>query len=149
MPIRSVARRWLVLMAACALFLGLFAAAPARAFDLFATHEVTAQFATQDGKPMAHAPVRVFAPGDSAKPVLTGRTDAQGKFTFATDRDGFWSAEAKSAGEVARVMIRVGGTAQPQSSRISPFVVIGALLVLLVLAFWYRLLRVRLRRPRL
>jgi hypothetical protein len=148
MPIRSSARRWLVLMAACTLFLGLFAAAPARAFDLFATHEVTAQFATQDGKPMAHAPVRVFAPGDSAKPVLTGQTDADGKFTFAADRDGFWSAEAKSAGEVARVMIRVGGAAQPHPSRISPFIVIGALAVLLVLAFWYRLLRARSRRPR-
>jgi hypothetical protein len=126
----------------------LSAAAPARAFDLFATHEVTAQFATQDGKPMAHAPVRVFAPGDSTKPVLTGHTDANGKFAFAADRDGFWSAEAQSAGEVARVMIRVGGATQPPRSRVSPFLVIGILAVLLVVAFWYRLVRARSRRPR-
>lgn len=134
--------------AALALFFCLFAAAPARAFDLFATHEVTAQFATQAGLPMAHAPVRVFAPGDPTRPALTGHTDADGKFTFPADRDGFWSAEARSAGEVARVMIRVGGTAQPQHDRISPILVIGALALLLVVAFWYRLLRARAHRPR-
>ncbi len=97
---------------------------------------------------MAYALVRVFAPGDPNRPVLTGHTDADGKFTFAADRDGFWSAEAQSAGEVARVMIRVGGTAAPQQSRVSPIIVIGALAVLLAVAFWYRLVRARARRPR-
>jgi hypothetical protein len=147
MLILSATRRWPIIAAAPIIFSCLFAAAPARAFDLFATHEVTTQFATQDGKPMAHAPVRVFAPGDPTKPALTGRTDASGKFTFAADRDGFWSAEATSAGEVARVMIRVGGAAQLQQSRVSPILVIGVLAVLLALAFWYRLLRGRSRRP--
>ncbi|HEV2299965.1 MAG TPA: DUF4198 domain-containing protein, partial [Stellaceae bacterium] len=85
---------------------------PARAFDLFARHQVTAQFATAEGKPMAHAEVRVFAPGDPRTPVETGRTDAQGKFVFAAPRDGFWTAEARDKGEVARVMIRVGGGSQ-------------------------------------
>ena len=33
------------------------------AFDLFATHEVTVQFATQDGKPLANAEVQVFPLG--------------------------------------------------------------------------------------
>ncbi|HJU20391.1 MAG TPA: hypothetical protein VJ770_28380 [Stellaceae bacterium] len=148
MPIRSPFRRRPILWAALAVFLSLSAAAPAQAFDLFATHEVTAQFATQDGKPMAHAAVRVFAPGNAIQPALSGRTDADGKFTFAADRDGFWSAEAKSAGEVARVMIRVGATAPAQPSRIPPVAVIGVLFVLLVVAFWYRLLRRRSRRPR-
>jgi hypothetical protein len=134
------------LAAVLAVLLCLCAAAPAHAFDLFARHEVTTHFATQDGKPMAHTLVRVFAPGDSTKPTLTGYTDAQGKFTFTANRDGFWSAEAQSAGEVARIMIRVGGTATPQHSRLSPFIVIGALAVLLALAFWYRLLRARSRR---
>jgi nickel transport protein len=117
------------------------------AFDLFATHEVTVQFATHDGKPMANAEVQVFAPGDAKTPVIIGRTDAEGKFVFAADQDGFWSAEAKGADQVARVMIRVGGEAQTSQSRISPFLVIGVLAVLLALAIWYRLLRARNRRP--
>ncbi len=121
---------------------------PAIAFDLFATHEVTVQFATQDGKPLANAEVQVFPPGDGKTPAITGRTDAQGKFVFEADQDGFWSAEAKGADQVARVMIRVGGELQQPQSRISPFLVIGVLAVLLALAIWYRLLRARNRRPR-
>jgi nickel transport protein len=121
---------------------------PSAAFDLFATHEVTVQFATQDGKPLANAEVQVFAPGDAKTAVITGRTDAEGKFVFAADQDGFWSAEAKGADQLARVMIRVGGESQTSQSRISPFLVIGVLAILLALAIWYRLLRARNRRPR-
>lgn len=125
----------------------LFGAAPSVALDLFARHEVTAQFATPDGKPMANAEVQVFAPGDPKTPVVTGHTDANGKFVFDADRDGFWSAEARGADQVARVMIRVGGETQPQS-RVSPFLVFGVLAILLAIAIWYRLLRIRRRRPR-
>ena len=132
----------LILVAATGLW-----AVPANALNLFATHEVTAQFATPDGKPMADAEVRVFAPRDPGKVALTGRTDAQGKFVFAADRDGFWTAEARSANDIARVMIRVGSETQPQNG-ISPFLVIGVLAVLLGIAIWYRLLRVRTRGPR-
>ena len=120
---------------------------PAHALDLFAAHEVTAQFATPDGKPMVNAEVRVFAPGDPSKVALTGHTDAAGKFVFAADHDGFWSAEARSADYVARVMIRVGGEAEPHNGP-SPFLIIGVLVVLLGLAIWYRMLRARARRPR-
>jgi Domain of unknown function (DUF4198) len=120
---------------------------PAAAFDLFATHEVTAQFATHDGKPLADAEVRVFAPGDPSKPVLTGRTDKDGKFVFGTDRDGFWSVEAHGKTEVERIMIRVGGSSPEQKKGpLSPYWVLGLLGVLLVIAFWYRLLRIRSRR---
>jgi hypothetical protein len=126
----------------------LLAASRSVAFDLFATHEVTVQFATQDGKPLANAEVQVFAPGDAKTAVITGRTDAQGKFAFEADQDGFWSAEAKGADQVARVMIRVGGESQTSQSRISPFLVIGVLAILLALAIWYRLMRARNRRPR-
>jgi hypothetical protein len=122
-------------------------ASPAGALDLFATHEVTAQFATPDGKPMANAEVRVFAPGDPSKVALTGRTDAEGKFVFGADRDGFWSAEARSADYVARVMIRVGGESEPHN-QLSPLLLIGFLVVLLGIAVWYRLLRARVRGPR-
>jgi nickel transport protein len=124
----------------------LIAASPSRA-DLLTRHEVTAQFATQDGKPMAGAEVQVFAPGEPTRPALTGRTDADGKFVFDADRDGFWSAEARNADYVARIMIRVGG--EPQShSWLSPFLVVGFLVVLLAIAVWYRLARARARKPR-
>jgi hypothetical protein len=106
---------------------------------------VTAQFATQDGKPMANAEVRVFAPGQPGKPALTGRTDSQGKFEFPANEDGFWSAEARSGSEIARVMVRVGGT-EPHEP-VSPFWAFGGLLVLLILAFAYRYARARSRRP--
>ncbi|HEX3414201.1 MAG TPA: hypothetical protein VHT00_21050 [Stellaceae bacterium] len=117
------------------------------AFDLFATHEVTVQFATQDGQPMANAEVQVFPPGDAKTPVITGRTNAEGKFVFEAGQDGFWSAEAKGADQVARLMIRVGGGSQRSPSWFSPFLVIGLLAILLGLAIWYRVLRARSRRP--
>jgi nickel transport protein len=125
----------------------LLASPPSAALGLFGTREVTAQFASQDGQPMANADVRVFAPGDTKKPVLTGRTNAEGKFTFEADRDGFWSAEATTAQQVARVMIRVGGDEQPQH-RLSPLLLIGILAILLAVAIWRRLLRARGRRSR-
>jgi hypothetical protein len=125
----------------------LLALSPTGAFSLFSTHEVTAQFATQDGKPLANADVRVFAPGDSKSPAVTGRTDSEGKFVFEADSDGFWSAEARGADQVARIMVRVGGEAQPQTV-FSPFLIIGILAVLAAIAIWYRLLRARTRRRR-
>jgi hypothetical protein len=130
------------------LILTTLAPVPSAAFNLFSTHDVTVQFATQDGKPLANAEVQVFAPGEPKTPVITGRTDAEGKFVFEADQDGFWSAEAKGADQVARLMIRVGGESQQSQSRISPFLVIGVLAILLALAIWYRLLRARNRRPR-
>ena len=141
------ARRQAVLaFLAVVVLLALWLAPPAAAFDLFARHQVTAQFATADGKPLADAEVRVFAPGDAKTAVITGRTDKEGKFAFDADRDGFWSAEAHGAGEVARVSIRVNSeTAEPT---VSPFLVIGGLFVLLVIAVWYRVLRAKTRRPK-
>ena len=146
-PVRFPRRAGALLLGAV-VALCLFVASPAGAIDLFATHEVTAQFATPDGKPMANAEVRAFAPGNPNSPAVTGRTDAQGKFMFAADRDGFWSAEAHSTDYVARVMIRVGGEQQSQNW-LSPVLVIGFLVVMLALAIWYRLLRARVlgQRP--
>lgn len=142
----TVRRRIVLFVATLALLLPL-CLSPAGAFSLFGTHEVTAQFATPDGKPMANAEVRAFAPGDPGHPAVTGRTDAHGKFVFEADRDGFWSAEARSADQIARIMIRVGGESRPPT-RIPPLLVIGVLVVLLALAIGYRLLRARTRRPR-
>src|SRR5258708_11348612 len=54
---------------------------PAAAVDLFARHTVTVQFATSDGKPIADAEVRVFAPGCQPPPALTGRTASTRKIS--------------------------------------------------------------------
>jgi hypothetical protein len=121
----------------------LLAESPARAFDLFTRHQVTAQFVTADGRPMSDAAVRVFAPGDLKTPVETGHTDSQGKFVFDADSDGMWTAEAHTSTEVARVMIRVGAGAPQQQSRVPPVVVIGGLILLVALGWWYLLLRRR------
>jgi hypothetical protein len=149
-PIRSIrSLAPAVTFVLVAVFAGVVAESRALAFDLFATHEVTAQFATADGKPMANAEVRVFAPGEPQTPEETGRTDADGKFVFGADRDGLWTAEARTKSEVARVMIRVGGPAQQQrQSRTPLIVVLGGLLGLLGLAVWYRILRLRNQRHR-
>jgi len=118
------------------------------AVDLFARHEVTVQFASPDGKPLADAEVRVFAPGNPQHPAVTGRTDAHGKFEFPADADGFWSAEARSGGEIARIMVRVGGPGQGGQEKLSPYWLLGGLFLLLVLAFAFRIARARARRPR-
>ena len=43
-----------------------------------------------DGSPVSFADVRVFAPGQDAKPVLTGVTDRNGCFVFRPDTAGVW-----------------------------------------------------------
>lgn len=117
---------------------------PAAAFDLFAQHEVTVHFATADGKPMADAEVKIFAPGRPDRPALIGRTDKTGKFEFPADRDGFWSAEAHTGSEVDQIMIRVGDTGSSKPP--SLLWLIGGLVLLLILAVGYRVARARSRR---
>jgi uncharacterized protein DUF4198 len=134
-------------LAAAAVAVLLLGPLPAAAFDLFATHEVTVQFTGADGKPLAGAEVRVFAPGDMARVVKTGKTDKDGKFEFGTDRDGLWTAEAHVAGEVARATVRVGGSGGDNGG-LRPFLVLGTLFVLLLVAVWYRFLRARRRGSR-
>jgi hypothetical protein len=109
----------------------LSAIGPAAAQSLFA-RQVTVQFATADGKPIADAEVRVFAPGRPSQPALTA------------DSDGLWSAEAHSGSEIARVTVRVGGA--KESEPLSPAWLIGGLLLLLILAFAFRMARARSRR---
>ena len=116
----------------------------ATAQSLFGGHQVTVEFATADGKPIADAEVRVFAPGRPDRPALTGRTDSKGKFEFAADVDGMWSAEARAGGEIARVTVRVGS--KQAEEPLSPYWLVGGLLLLLVLAFVFRIARVRARR---
>ena len=118
---------------------------PAAALDLFARHQVSVEFASADGKPLADAEVLVFAPGKPNIPVLTGRTDKEGKFAFPADEDGFWTAEARAGSEIARATVRVGTPGQ-QHEPLSPVWLIGGLLLLLVIAFGIRAAFARRRR---
>jgi hypothetical protein len=135
---------------AVALLVCLAAAWPAAAFDLFATHNVDVQFATRDGKPMADAEVQVFSPDAPNKVAVTGRTDKNGKFSFETDRDGLWTAEARSATEIARATVRVGEDEAKTKAGFaqSPYFLFGLLALMLVIAIWFRYLRARSRAGR-
>jgi hypothetical protein len=73
------------------------------------------------------------------------RTDKDGKFDFAADRDGMWTAEARTGGEIARATIRVGGAGDDQSGGVSPYLLIGGLGLLLLMAVGYHFLRARSR----
>ena len=119
---------------------------PARAIDLFARHQVSVQFATADGKPLADAEVRVFAPGQPGRPALTGRTDKDGKFEFPASQDGFWTAEARAGDEIARATVRVGTPGQKDEPPLSEWWLVGGLFVLLIMAFALRIARARSRR---
>lgn len=133
---------------AAALLVCLVAAWPAAAFNLFAMQTVDVQFATRDGKPLADAEVQVFSPDAPNKVAVTGRTDKDGKFSFETDRDGLWTAEARTATEVARATVRVGGNGGEDKTGFvqSPYFLLGLLSLLLVIAIWFRYLRARARR---
>ena len=141
----TLRRLALAALLSCAVLLS--CKAPAAAFDLFATQEVTVQFATADGKAMADAEVKVYAPGDPTHVVKTGRTDKDGKFTFGVDRDGLWTAEAHIAGDIARATIRVGGAGGGagggERGDVSPYLIIGGLGALLVARGRYRFVRAR------
>jgi hypothetical protein len=135
-----------LVLAVCAVFSGP-ATRPAAGFSLFARHVVEVHFAAPDGKPMAGVEVHVFAPGNPPRIVATGRTDKDGKFEFEADREGMWSAEVHQGGQVARVTVRVGPENEG-SGTVSPYLVVGGALFLLVLAIVFRVLRARSRRPR-
>jgi hypothetical protein len=143
--VRSPGRRQ-AFLAALVLLLALVPG-PILAIDLFARHQVSVEFATADGKKLADAEVRVFAPGKPNIPVLTGRTDSNGKFEFPANEDGFWTAEARAGDEIARATVRVGKPGE-HSDPLSPFWLIGGLLLLLVLAFGIRVALARRRRAR-
>lgn len=136
---QAAAAAWLMLLA-------ILVPDPASSQTLFG-RQVEVTLAAQDGKPMADAEVRVFAPSDPNRPVTTGKTDSNGKFYFTANRDGFWTAEARRGDEVARVSVRVTGL-EGGNEQISPWWLFGGLLVLLALAIGFRILRARARRPR-
>jgi hypothetical protein len=146
MPPESVRspRRRQAFLAALVVLLAVIAG-PAAAIDLFARHHVAVEFATADGKPLANAEVRVFAPGQPNIPARTGRTDSRGKFEFPADEEGFWTAEARAGDEIARATVRVGTPGQRREP-VSPLWLIGGLFLLLIGAIGVRIALARRRR---
>jgi len=143
-PIR---RRRQAAIGLCLMLLALAGFAGTAAAQSLFGKQVEVTLAARDGKPMAGAEVRVFAPGNLTRPATTGKTDSDGKFYFSADRDGVWTAEATQHGEVARVSVEGRGVEGGNES-VSPWLLVGLLIVLLAIAVAYRILRTRSRRPR-
>ena len=118
---------------------------PAAALDLFARHQVSVEFATADGKPLADAEVRVFAPGKPNVPVLTGRTDKAGKFAVP-GRRGRVLDRRGARRERDRPRHGAGRRAGPARELISPEWLIGGLLLGLCVALAVRVVLIRRRR---
>lgn len=59
--------------------------------------EIQATFG--DGEGFADAPVMVYTPGNPDEPMMVGRTDAEGKFSFEPDQEltGDWAIEIGDA----------------------------------------------------
>ncbi|TVR97565.1 MAG: carboxypeptidase regulatory-like domain-containing protein [Rhodospirillales bacterium] len=81
--------------------------------DVMETRAVTIHARYDTGQPLAEAQVAVFAPDDPRTPWLTGRTDADGRFSFVPDgREGRWAIQARQAGHGAMGYI-TWGAAEP------------------------------------
>ena len=143
----SIIRRRRLAVAAAILALLSAIAVPAAAQSLFAGKQVEVHLDAARRQADGRCRGAGLRARQFGRPTVTGRTDSAGKFVFAADRDGFWSAEARRADEIARVSIRVTG-ADTSSEPVSPYWLLGLFSVLLVIAVWYRLLRARSRRPR-
>ena len=78
--------------------------------DYQMTPGVTLQAKYDAGGPMTQAQFTVFAPNDPTTPWLTGKSDAQGRFSFVPDASipGMWAVQAREAGHGALVQIPIG-----------------------------------------
>ncbi len=72
--------------------------------------ELKARFSS--GKPMSHAQVSIYAPGDAETPWQTGTTDTEGRFLFVPDpaQTGNWLAKVRRAGHGDAIAIAIGPT---------------------------------------
>ncbi len=76
--------------------------------------EIQAHF--DSGDPIVNAQVQVFAPNDPKTPILTGRTDSQGKYQFKPQESGNWEVSIRQAGhgEIAVIPVDLkGNSVQP------------------------------------
>jgi nickel transport protein len=83
------------------LLVSLLGAVPAAAhgavYELLDGGVVGVRAAFDTGRPMANAPVLIFAPGET-RAVLTTVTDPRGVVCFAPDRPGIWVLQVRAEG---------------------------------------------------
>ncbi len=94
------------------------------------TPGISLQAMYDSGTPMTAAQITVYAPNDPATPWLTGKSDAQGRFSFVPDAHipGMWAVQAREAGHGALIQIPIGdansnsatSTAAPGSNNGTP-----------------------------
>lgn len=80
--------------------------------DYQMTPGISLQAKYDSGEPMTQAQFTVFAPNDPTTPWRTGKSDAQGRFSFVPDASipGMWAVQAREAGHGALVQIPIGDT---------------------------------------
>ena len=89
--------------------------------DYQMTPGVTLQAKYDAGGPMTQAQFTVFAPNDPTTPWLTGKSDAQGRFSFVPDASipGMWAVQAREAGHGALVQIPIGDSSSSNAATAS------------------------------
>ena len=100
-----------------------------------ATGAVAVEFRFTDGTAMVNADAYAFAPSRSGEPAVTGRTDAQGRFSLFPDQDGDWVVEVHdSSDHVAHAVVSVVGHHIAETRRAFPDWLVAVSLVCNVLA---------------
>ncbi len=97
-------------VAAAGCLLPALACAHGANLDYQMTPGITLQAKYDAGGPMTQAQFTVYAPNDPTTPWLTGKSDAQGRFSFVPDANipGMWAVQAREAGHGALVQIPIG-----------------------------------------
>lgn len=85
---------------------------------------VTVSAGYDDGTPLAHAHVNVYAPDNPRNPWLRGTTNDSGEFRFVPDHTitGQWGVQIRQAGHGAMVHVAIGAEerASITSNELSP-----------------------------
>ncbi len=81
------------------------------------TVEVQAEY--DSGEPMKNAQVQVFSPANPQSPILKGKTDEAGRFSFAPEGPGNWEVSVRQAGHGAIAVIPVQVEAAAPSAAVS------------------------------
>lgn len=75
-------------------------------------YEIKAIYDT--GEAAKNAQVAIYPPGDAVEPQISGFTDAEGRFWFATPQAGEWEVQVLQAGHGDRISVSVSPQAQPE-----------------------------------
>jgi nickel transport protein len=128
------------------------AAAHGTQHRVLGAHQTIVEFSYTDGQPMAFVEFQLFGAGDAQMPVRTGRTNRQGRVTFAPDTDGLWRIDVRDEeGHAVRAAVNASGSRPEAAGESLPYwlgaisLALNALLVPLILQ--HRLDRSAAKRP--